>query len=672
MEPLKSEAELDRFLQCQHNQGQDEGEGAFTLDPVRARQQLGRFQLAHPGLYVVKAVQAAVMAGAELVTVKVSRRALTLEFECEDGDLTSAQKVRESLLSVHSLGDSPVRHLVVAISSAASSGVHSITWTTPQGGVSVTETGVEHLGETGSPCSLRFEKRVPFMTWLRGTVFVDEIRAIDQRCGWGPCRVVLDGRQVLPQGWELFKKDRSDSLGLWPTDAAAYRDFLQKNLLERHLASARGGHLVRPPMATGYRPAAKGEMLHQKPAGHSSIAPWLLWPEEEPMELSACSIAITTDLVAPARVAVIKHGAFLETKSLEDWGHPGSLVLLDGSRLATDLTEFRVVENEALHAALKTVEILLQATAKGMTQEVLVEVFEAGGLPPQQSETKRAIWCHWFQNHALPQSLSQESLLDTFFPPQKVSRSPLSASFEATLREAHAGHLPPKESILLAYSDALLGESADGFAATSQRLCWKTAFFEPNYIHWDDVEAVDFGFTGNALNIGGSTPSFTLNPPLARCLFGLLRTVRNLGVSTRRVGPAALRAEAIRALGKPTKLYYYPHIPLDKMTMAGASFGQPVESDEPVVLIYDSTLFGKCDNGVLLTLKRIAWCNLMEKPTSFLWEDLARADLAKVANGIKVKDKELHINQEVVRDGFWNLMISQCSATAQASGATEG
>ncbi len=665
MKPMKSQAELDRFLQSQHNQGQDEGEGAFVLDPVRARQQLGRFQLAQPGLYLVKAVQAAVMAGAELVVIKVSRRELTLEFSSEDPELISPQKISESLLAVHSLAETPLRHLVAAISGAVGSGVKSIAWHTPQGGLSVTESGVEHHSESHSKCCLKVEKKGPLMAWLRGTVFVDEIRAVDERCGWGPCAVVLDGRKVSPQGWGLFKADRSDSLGLWPKNAKSYRDFLQKNLLERHLASV-GGTLVSPPKPASYRTGLEGDVLQQLPRAQQSTEPWMLWPEEIPGAAPSCSIAITTSLVGPARIAVIKHGALLETKQVAEWGHPGALVLFDGSGLVTDLTEFRVTENEDFHAAMKRLGALVEATAEGVSETLLDEIFEAGGLPLGQHAGKKAVWWHWLQNHALPESLSREALLDAFLPQQKVCRAPLPDTFENILRDAHAQHLPSDERILVAYSDALLGESADGFAATEERLCWKTAFFGPNYIHWDDAEAVDFHLAGNGLSIGGSTPSFTLNPHLALCMYGVLKSVEGLGTPSPRVGLVALRAQAIKALGKLPKLYYHPHIPLDKMTVAGAAFGQSVEIDEPVVVLYDNTLLGKCDNGVLLTLKRVAWRNLMEDPVSFLWEELSPTDIVKVADGarINVKDKDLHITQAQVRDGLWELITARCLGTA--------
>lgn len=654
---MEQQVELERYLDGQHVEGQDDGEGAFTLDPRRAAEKLGKFQLTTKGLYLVKAVQSAVMAGAESVTIKVSRRALSLQFDCAPDQLEalSPHKLSESLLALQSLSPSPLRHLVAAVSSARGAGVHSIAWSTPSGSLRVSESGVEIAAEAHPGCRLTVEKKSKLLSWMRGTVFVDEIKAVSERCGWGACRVVLDGRPLESKGWDVFSSGRCDCLGLWPTGAGNYWEFLKKNLLE-HRVGVQGAVLAKDPDADHYQAVDGTDVLLQREEHRQDLTPWLLCSPAETAHGFTAALALTPDLAGPARVAFIQHGALLKLSELPGWGHPGALVLLDAADLATDLTEFGLVENAFYQDRIQALEKLVFQTAEGLNESALDSLLQAGGLSEERRRQASGTWLHWLQHHRLRQDTTPAELVQAFLGAHTVSRQPIPEALEKLVRSTHAKHLPSGEPIIAAYSDGLLSDSSDGFVATAHRLCWKSTFMEANYVLWEDVAGIKCTLKEKSLSIGGSDPSTTLNPHLARCLWGLLRAVGELP-ETEKSELAAFRGRAVRALGKPGKLYYYPHIPLDKLTVAGASFGQGVESDEPVALLYDNTLFGKCDNGVLLTLKRICWCNLLEEPVSLMWSELAPSDLSKVDMGITFKDKQLNLNSAEVRDGLFEVIL---------------
>lgn len=658
---MEQQVELERYLDGQHGEGKEEGEGAFTLEPRRAAEKLGKFQLSAQGLYLVKAVQAAVMAGAESVTIKVSRRALSLEFDCPpaERDALSPHRLSESLLALQSLSPSPLRHLVASVSSSRGSGVHCIEWSTPEGGLRVSEDAVEVVDRAHSCCRLTVEKKSKLLSWMRGTVFVDEIKAVSERCGWGACRVMLDGRPLESKGWEIFSSGRCDCLGLWPKGAGTYWEFLKKNLLQRRVGSP-GVLLAKEPDATDYLSLEGGEVLLQREEHRQDLNPWLLWCAKEAAHRFNAVVALTPDLGGPARVAFLQHGVLLELRELPGWGQSGSLVLLDAADLATDLTEFGLVENAFYQDRLDELQALVWQTSEGVTEEALGSLLQAGGVTEERGREISGTWLYWLQSHRLPEGLTPVQLIQAFLGAGKVSWQPIPEALEKLVRSTHAKHLPSGEPIVAAYSDGLLSDSSDGFVVTGQRLCWKSTFMEANYVHWEDVANIQFTLKEKSLTIGGSDPSTTLNPHLARCLWGLMTAMSRLPESEKSE-LAAFRGRAVKALGKPDKLYYYPHIPLDKLTVAGASFGQGVESDEPVALLYDNTLFGKCDNGVLLTLKRICWRNLLEEPVSLMWSELAPGDLAKLDMGITFKDKQLNVNSTLVRDGLFEVIVQMLS-----------
>ena len=69
------------------------------------------------------------------------------------------------------------------------------------------------------------------------------------------------------------------------------------------------------------------------------------------------------------------------------------------------------------------------------------------------------------------------------------------------------------------------------------------------------------------------------------------------------------------AAGAEDKVYFTPDIPAEKLGEAKKSYAF-IKSDEKVLCLFDSTLFGGADDGAVFTDKRFYWHELMDAPKS--------------------------------------------------------
>ena len=646
--------QLEEFLEAQEQDGRSMDTGSFTLNPKLAREKLRQFQLQDPSLFVAKAVQAAEQSGAPWIEFKIGRRRLTLEFLSEDPDLSSPDRLMECISDVHSLSDTPIRHLAVAVVAASSAQLSSLRWETPNGTVVVTDSVVEKTDHTSTTLRLVVDRRVKLLSWLFGTAFVDEIRVLDTRCGYGSCQVEFDGRKVKPQGWSHFTSHRTDNLGLvTPRPDRSWLQAEQKNLVERYRRGSRGP-LLKEPDHTKYQRLDEGNPLfiQEKQYSHSS-SPWLLWLDSqiEP----ATSIAITPNLSGPAQIGFVKHGVLLNNLTLQDWGHPGALIIHDGSHLTTDLTEFQIVENKIYRETLSSLENTVKETTEQVTRELLTTVFRNGGLPPSHNGDRLKWWFHWLRNHQAPVGESVEALVDLHFLNHSVSKKPVHPNLELVVRKAHSAHLDPSEEIVLVYNDALVGDSSNGFLITGQKLCWCPTLDKPRYLFWEELNHVEILLNTDEISIGGSKLSTALNKEMAGCLHGFLTSMKASPHFHQRELPQVLEF-ALKHLGKPSNVYYHPHIPNDKLRQALGSFGEPLGPDEHPLLVFDGTVFGGSDNGFLITERRICWRNIMEETESFTWAELKPEEIAVHDSGATLRSKRLHVHVQAVREGLGEFL----------------
>jgi hypothetical protein len=103
--------------------------------------------------------------------------------------------------------------------------------------------------------------------------------------------------------------------------------------------------------------------------------------------------------------------------------------------------------------------------------------------------------------------------------------------------------------------------------------------------------------------------------------------------------PFELVELARQHLGTEDSVYFAPAIPLGKEANARAVHRAHLPGSEPILVLYDATLFGSAENGFLVTPERLCWKNLLEHPRQVPWGALdpggvvAEAERIVVAGG---------------------------------------
>jgi hypothetical protein len=102
-------------------------------------------------------------------------------------------------------------------------------------------------------------------------------------------------------------------------------------------------------------------------------------------------------------------------------------------------------------------------------------------------------------------------------------------------------------------------------------------------------------------------------------------------------------------------LYAAPLIPAGKEERARMVHALHLPASEPILALYDATLFGSGGNGFLLTAERICWKNSLEHPRQVPWGDLdvasvlAHEDRVELAGGfVRVADAAAPVAAKLV------------------------
>jgi hypothetical protein len=115
------------------------------------------------------------------------------------------------------------------------------------------------------------------------------------------------------------------------------------------------------------------------------------------------------------------------------------------------------------------------------------------------------------------------------------------------------------------------------------------------------------------------------------------------------------------------QLYLAPEIPHRKEVNARKVHAATLPAEEPLVLLYDDTVFGAADDGFVVTPVRLCWRNFTESPQSFRWGDVV--GVTSDAKGLTVND--LRIGITIVSDGNagkYERLFRILAASAQAAG----
>ncbi len=205
----KGAEELDSLLQQRGREGQFVDSSSFTIDVLKAREKLSRYQLSDSGLWLVKCVQAAVAAGAPDISINFGRRKVRVAFTPEQE--WDAEAILDSLFHDQPPTSPALAHLGASLLGASGGLSQTLRW-------SVGATSVE-LRESNSQIS-KLPRQSEFVleatrpsrgiSWgkllssdlghlLKQTV--EEWSAVSARCWSSPIPIKLDGA-VIRQGYD--------------------------------------------------------------------------------------------------------------------------------------------------------------------------------------------------------------------------------------------------------------------------------------------------------------------------------------------------------------------------------------------------------------------------------------------------------------------------------------
>ncbi len=332
---------MDQFLAGQRAEGVAESVGTFTIDGRKARAKMAN-QLADPGAYVLKLVQAAIALRSPEITVKISRLALSLEFSTPAVSAICPHEVANSLGRVATLERGPLRHLAVGVNAAFGPNVDEVHWETGAGGISLSEEGILPTGRTapGFRCTIR--KRRPLFPWFRGSFYVDEIECLSQRCTYVPSRLLLDGRVIYRPIWNRFGYSFESAEVDAPSFPFEYR--------------AQGGNgfwLAYPPGRWYQADTHQRQRWNQDrksamiPSG--AAVPYVIqgWDGQARSKAASALVGLPHRTIGAGRIIPILDGVRMQPITGLDLGYPGAQVVLDASHLGTDLSELALIKDRS-------------------------------------------------------------------------------------------------------------------------------------------------------------------------------------------------------------------------------------------------------------------------------------------------------------------------------------
>jgi len=201
-------------------------------------------------------------------------------------------------------------------------------------------------------------------------------------------------------------------------------------------------------------------------------------------------------------------------------------------------------------------------------------------------------------------------------------------------RSIHELHLGAGEPILVLFDSTVLGSGEDGFVATPSQICWKNFLEYPRRVRWDELAQTAVEAHGRHVEIARGqveVPSIAGGPERVRA-FLLACAVRAPVSATPYREPAQPRdvltveqlivQTARRALGELSWVHYRPSIPPKMVAAARIVHERHLAASEDILVLYDDTLFGSGNDGVVLTERGLCWRNFWGAAESLAWSEL--------------------------------------------------
>lgn len=365
---------VEQFLEQSDGGGVRDSEGAFTVDVARALEKLQAFQLANPGDYLLKVVQAAAALGAPEITFKVGLKAVKASFALNQLEAPVPESIAHSLAGRGEWESEAARHIGIALRAGIGAGFQkSIFRLGPDHFLSLSPGDAHCQGTrqaTGEKVDIHF-LRGGLLRSLRGLLFSQEHSILYERVRFASFGVKLDGRKV----------ERG-----WPRTARAQGHWYEYQSLPYYLME---GYYAPGPSLPGFFPPAVDLKEHRSldRAGHFNTGeltdsggyyefkhrwrltampiPTMYRVFDESMGIVArteyqpeCGVIFCQPLklTGRAELTFLLDGVSSVPVSV-DLGCPGLLVVASAVGLNVDLTEFQIVQDEAYRTRVEAIRI---------------------------------------------------------------------------------------------------------------------------------------------------------------------------------------------------------------------------------------------------------------------------------------------------------------------------
>lgn len=367
-------SDLSDYLENAAGQGRRHSSGAFTLDPARARELLAHFRLRGAEDCLLKWVQAAVAARASEIRVTLGRTHTTLLAEDCQVPLKGAE-IHYFLGRPLDRSRSPARHLAVGLLSAWKAFPSHLVLEWHEGGVHrLNFRGATVTSEEDSDSLAEGQFRVEWQRSLSGS-FWERFRRflrgqLSEHTALRACRlavtpVLVDARPLERERNPVACRDAGQLKDVPPNFPllVAYHSASGAEpgafVTDLPLAIYRGHRLERTTSKTveaGIVTRADTAALRKlyPAAAERGTAVWL-------------RIEVRASLSGPGRVVFVHDGVVIEERRLA-LGVPGAVAWVSAHGLTTDLSEFRLVEDEAFQNRCAAIQQSLLDTLSHCTE----------------------------------------------------------------------------------------------------------------------------------------------------------------------------------------------------------------------------------------------------------------------------------------------------------------
>lgn len=202
-------------------------------------------------------------------------------------------------------------------------------------------------------------------------------------------------------------------------------------------------------------------------------------------------------------------------------------------------------------------------------------------------------------------------------------------------RAAHGQHLGAREPIVALFDATILGSGEDGFLATPERFCWKNLMEHPRAVRWSDLARTPVRALDRRVEIArGLVPAPWVHDGAERVrdfLIACGRRTRTTAAPYRDVvrerEPRTLAdrivATARRALGELDWVHYRPSIPPKMLSAVRLIHAKNLAPGEEILVLYDDTVLGSGNDGLLLTERGVCWRNFWSTAEAIPWAEIS-------------------------------------------------